>query len=716
AGDFHLRPGSPALGSGPWGLDIGAFVPGGAVVASGPVAETFETTATFTVGGAGITHYKARLDGGDWDAEQPIDTPLVLTDLLEGDHALEVIGKNFAGVWQAESEAATWQWTVDPTLSRVLLHEVLAHPLPGDPDWIELYNDSAVPMSLTGMALSDEPGHPDKFVFGPGVSIPAGEYLVVYAGQDPIPSQITLGFGLDGAGETLWLYDSEGTQLDSLSFGPQAQGLSIGRIGADRHWSLTSPTPGQANLSQRTGDPKGLKINEWLAAPDLRFNDDWIELYNPTGLPVNLSGMFLTDNPVTQPYKHRLAALTFIEPFGFLVFTADDRSSPGHVDFNLSSEGEILALYDAAGQNVDQMYYTPQSADVSQGRCPDGTDTLAYLPIPTPGTGNTETVVINEVLAHSHATLPDWIELYNAGDEAIDLGGWWLSDDLHEPAKYVVAADTILEPDTYIVFYEDQHFGNPGDPGCRTPFALSEAGETLYLHAAREGARTGYRTQEDFGASATGISLGRVRLSTGEVNFVAMAENRPGQDNSAPLIGPIVINEIHYNPGQETDAQEWEFLELTNISTQTIPLQSVATTEVSPGQLVYEIIPWRITNGVEYTFPLNVSLEPSQSLVLVRNETAFRAHYPGLPTGLQVLEWTAGGLNNTGETVELSMPGDQEYGRDRYWIRVDRVAYSQDRPWPPAADGTGLSLTKSPFESYGNDPAHWVAATPTPGN
>ncbi|MBN1123451.1 MAG: CotH kinase family protein, partial [Sedimentisphaerales bacterium] len=29
AGDFHLRPGSPALGSGPWGLDIGAFVPGG---------------------------------------------------------------------------------------------------------------------------------------------------------------------------------------------------------------------------------------------------------------------------------------------------------------------------------------------------------------------------------------------------------------------------------------------------------------------------------------------------------------------------------------------------------------------------------------------------------------------------------------------------------------------------------------------------------------
>ncbi|MBN1817296.1 MAG: lamin tail domain-containing protein [Sedimentisphaerales bacterium] len=714
-GDFHLRKGSPALGSGPWDLDMGAFVPSQVVVASGPSTETYETTATFVIGGALITHYKTRLDGGNWGPEQPVDTPLVLTELWEGDHILEVIGKNFAHVWQNEAEAVIWRWTVDSSRSRILFNEVLAHPLPDDPDWIELYNDSAIPISLTGMSLSDEPGHADKFVFGPGVNIPAGQMLLVYASQVPIAGQITLGFALDGEGETLLLYDSDGTVLDSISFGPQALGLSIGRTGPDRHWSLNVPTPGQTNRSQRTGDPQDLKINEWLAAADVRYEDDFIELYNPTAFPIDLGGMFLTDNPITQRYKHRLEPMTFIDPFGFLVLTADGRSGPGHVDFSLSSEGEILALYDAAGREVDKVYYPPQSADISQGRRPDGSDILAYLPVPTPGRGNMETVVINEVLAHSHAEAPDWIELYNSSDQPVDIGSWWLSDDLHEPAKYVIAADTILEPDDYVVFYEDLHFGNIADPGCLTPFALSEAGDTLYVHAAREGKRTGYRTWEDFGASSTGVSMGRHPLSTGEVNFVAMAQNTPEDDNSAPGIGPIVFSEIQYNPGQTADAQDWEFLEFTNISSQTVLFQGLVTTEESPGQLVYEIVPWRMTNGIEYTFPLHVSLASGQSLVLVGNVTAFRAHNPGLPTGLQVLEWTAGGLNNTGETVELSMPGDQEYGKERCWIRVDRVAYRQDRPWPKAADGTGLSLTKIALGAYGNDPVYWTAAAATPG-
>jgi len=71
--------------------------------------------------------------------------------------------------------------------------------------------------------------------------------------------------------------------------------------------------------------------------------------------------------------------------------------------------------------------------------------------------------------------------------------------------------------------------------------------------------------------------------------------------------------------------------------------------------------------------------------------------------------------------VTLSYPGDQEWGRERYWIRVDSVEYNEAATWPNAADGTGASLQHrhpdgpTPADFYGNDPANWIAADPTPG-
>jgi hypothetical protein len=44
-----------------------------------------------------------------------------------------------------------------------------------------------------------------------------------------------------------------------------------------------------------------------------------------------------------------------------------------------------------------------------------------------------------------------------------------------------IAAGTTIEPNGYLVLYEDLSFGNENDPGCYEPFALSENGERLYL-------------------------------------------------------------------------------------------------------------------------------------------------------------------------------------------------------------------------------------------
>ncbi|MBN1126149.1 MAG: hypothetical protein JXA82_14165, partial [Sedimentisphaerales bacterium] len=76
---------------------------------------------------------------------------------------------------------------------------------------------------------------------------------------------------------------------------------------------------------------------------------------------------------------------------------------------------------------------------------------------------------------------------------------------------------------------------------------------------------------------------------------------------------------------------------------------------------------------------------------------------------------------NDGERVTLSRPGDKEWQKERYYIRVASVEYEDQAPWPVEADGTGASLQHAhpaatdPTLLYGNDPTNWTSAQPQPG-
>ncbi|MCK4997924.1 MAG: lamin tail domain-containing protein, partial [Anaerohalosphaera sp.] len=135
-------------------------------------------------------------------------------------------------------------------------------------------------------------------------------------------------------------------------------------------------------------------------------------------------------------------------------------------------------------------------------------------------------VIINEILAHSDVYPNDWIELHNTTGQPINIGGWFLSDSDKDAAslkKFEVPLGTIIQENSYIVFTQDDHFGNDQANGCHTPFALSENGEKVHLLSGASGQATGYYQQQDFGASEVGVSIGRYQKSTGIFNFVAMA-------------------------------------------------------------------------------------------------------------------------------------------------------------------------------------------------
>ena len=121
-----LQAGSPAAGTGPNGIDMGAAVPAGASISGAPVGTTTSRSATIAVAGPGIWVYKWRLNGGAYSADVPLvpatvlnggvftasmyanPTPITLTNLADGTYTLEVLGKNSGGDWQETPVSATW--------------------------------------------------------------------------------------------------------------------------------------------------------------------------------------------------------------------------------------------------------------------------------------------------------------------------------------------------------------------------------------------------------------------------------------------------------------------------------------------------------------------------------------------------------------------------------------------------------------------------------
>jgi len=120
--DFVPLPGSPALGTGPNGVDTGAAIPSGVSLSGEPAAFTNVRSATLTPGfvagaganAAGYVSYKYRLNDGAYGAETPIATPVTLAGLADGRYTVYALGKNDAGVWQTEADVtASRTWVVD---------------------------------------------------------------------------------------------------------------------------------------------------------------------------------------------------------------------------------------------------------------------------------------------------------------------------------------------------------------------------------------------------------------------------------------------------------------------------------------------------------------------------------------------------------------------------------------------------------------------------
>ncbi len=255
---------------------------------------------------------------------------------------------------------------------------------------------------------------------------------------------------------------------------------------------------------------RSLRISEVMSSNRSAFPDeagsfpDWIELANTGDHPIPLKGYGLSD---------RADKITFIFPDvtleageQIIVFASDEnRNTAGqalHAKFKLSSSGDKLFLFGSDGIAFEEIDVPAMDRNMSYSWI-GGKDYIITEQY-SPGYENTQegfaafrastvltagSLVINEVCASSVTTLkdedgeyPDWIELKNTSNKAIDLSNYALSDDPDSLVKWRFPQGAVIQPGGYYVVYasgKERAGANGGWP--HAGFKLRSDGETVIL-------------------------------------------------------------------------------------------------------------------------------------------------------------------------------------------------------------------------------------------
>jgi hypothetical protein len=161
-------------------------------------------------------------------------------------------------------------------------------------------------------------------------------------------------------------------------------------------------------------------------------------------------------------------------------------------------------------------------------------------------------LVINELLARNDFGITDpqgqrddWIEIYNSGEEAVNIGGMYLTDDLSEPTKWRIPngnpSATTISPGGYLLIWADN---DTTDAGLHANFQLdSEAGDEIGLFD------TDGVTLLDsvaFGRQTPDVSYGRDPDATN--NWVTLNPT-PGSSNNGSYLAVVADTKFSRDRG-----------------------------------------------------------------------------------------------------------------------------------------------------------------------
>ena len=384
-------------------------------------------------------------------------------------------------------------------------------------DWVEIWNSSDHEINLEHIGLSDR-NDSIRFLF-PDITLQPDERMVVFCSDTnaaEVGRNFHAKFKLSSVGETLYLFDPNAYEIDTLTLPIMSRDESYalqedGTFAATTLFSPGYPNTAEGHEQYRTATmvaDGALIISEIMPDPLTGLTDedgelvDWIELYNTTDQPISLDNYALS-NKENKPLRWRFPSGAVVPAHGYYVVfcSGKDRNTDAtavpHTDFRISAEQDTIVLSDSRGRLVDRVLIDNIPEDCSYARGDDGTFSIHQ--IATPGLPNDETgaaqmdynmramnptgVYISEVMASNDTTVlydgadfVDWIEIYNSSWQTVDLSGFGLSDNLGRARKWQFPVGTSIGPGEYKVILCDGQTAQSTSAQLHTSFSLTQAG------------------------------------------------------------------------------------------------------------------------------------------------------------------------------------------------------------------------------------------------
>jgi spore coat protein CotH len=207
---------------------------------------------------------------------------------------------------------------------------------------------------------------------------------------------------------------------------------------------------------------------------------------------------------------------------------------------------------------------------------------------------------------------------------------------------------------------------------------LIDATVTLISEAVvRENER--WNTIEDFSGEITAMKSWIQERSEWMTNNLG-----PFSDCNSVATPSLVITKINYNP-QETaafpESDDLEFIEIQNTGNTLVALTGIYLSKL----------------GVSYQFPVNETLAAGESIYLAGDAATFQNKY-----GITAFDTFTRDLSNNSQNLTLS---------DAFGNVIDQVTYTDETPWPEAADGDGFHLELTDVNSDNAIANNWIATS-----
>jgi hypothetical protein len=262
--------------------------------------------------------------------------------------------------------------------------------------WVELYNSSGQPVSLSRYALSDDLESLWKWNL-PDITLEADSYMIIYlTGKDIREGELHTSFRLGSADTALYLTNLTSQTMQTLTLPTDNKDNVSYGLSSGTDWLFyPQPTPMAANTTQGFteiaavgAESAGLRINEVASVSNPRDGKrDWVELYNGASSEISLSGYHLTDSK-SDTTKWSLGSAS-IKSGGYK--TIDEyQHEGGSGELTIALSGETLYLFSPEGLLVDQLNTGVLRPGISRGvYSGDGSEnSVVFFDNPTPGKEN----------------------------------------------------------------------------------------------------------------------------------------------------------------------------------------------------------------------------------------------------------------------------------------------------------------------------------------